>query len=596
MKNFFKYMFASALGTVVALMAFSFLSVAIFAGIVSSMEDDKEVTVKDNSVLRLDFSSAIVDQSSKDPFEGLDFGPFGGSSSTSLRDVIKSIEKAKTDDKIKGIYLRLSGIPAGMASVEEIRNALLDFKSSGKFIIAYSESGYSKGAYYVASVANQIYLYPEAEMDMSGLASELTFFAGMLEKLGVEVQVIRPRNNKFKSALEPFMYDKMSEANREQTRTYLSALWNQMVTGIAAERDMSADQINAYADSLKAGNSKMLQELGYIDGTRYHDEMLAELMDSVNVEDEDDFHFVKLGKYMDYMPEGSADKKDYKLKEKVAIVYAEGEIVSGKGGDGEMGSTTIMTAIKKARTDSNVKAIVLRVNSPGGSALASDIMWRETQLAKSEKPFVVSMGNVAASGGYYISAGADRIFAQPNTITGSIGVFGMIPNLQGFMRDKLGITTDTVKTNLHSDWGTTSRPMTAYEREIITGYVETVYDTFLTRVSDGRGMEKSAVDAIAQGRVWAGTDALEIGLVDELGSLQDAIDYASEMAELEDYKIVEYPEQKDPFEEFTKKLSGAEEKIVEKNLGHLYPYLQRMKQVEKMNGVYTRMPYYLDIY
>lgn len=598
MKQFFKYMLASATGILVAGGILMLIFFSIVFGAISGLEgkmEDKQVKVKDNSVLHLTLSNVIEDNEEKNPFADLDLGPFQQNQKDGLNKILKTIENASKDDKIKGIFLESSYFPGGLAQMEEVRNALEDFKKSDKWIIAFSEN-YSQGAYYMASVADKVYLYPEGSLTFKGLSSNLMFFKGVLEKLGIEMQILRGPDNKYKSAVEPFLYEKMTDSNREQMTALLDSFWGHMLKDISQSRKISVADLEKVADSLLIRSGGDAVKLGFIDGVKYKDEVIAEMMERVEVEDEDDLHLIAYSKYKKNKPKDEGETKSYKIKNKVAVIYASGEIRSGKSNDNVMGSATIAKAIKKARQDSNVKVIVLRVNSPGGSALASDVMWRETQLARKEKPLIVSMGNLAASGGYYISSGADYIFADENTITGSIGVYGMMPNLEKLMTDKIGVTFDQVKTNEHSDWGGVFRPMDAFEKGAIQESIVQVYDTFLLRVAKGRKMSVEDVDKVAQGRVWTGKDAIKIGLVDEIGGLEEAIAYAVKKADLEEYKIKEYPEQKDPIEEMLKQLTdGAEETFVKEKLGKHYVYLQRIENLKSMQGIQARLPFYLDI-
>ncbi len=408
--------------------------------------------------------------------------------------------------------------------------------------MAYSEY-YSHYTYYIATAADEIFLYPEGEMDFKGLRTELMFFKGALEKMEVVPQIIRGSNNKFKSAMEPFMYDKMSDANREQIMKYLNSMWGHMLTGISESRDISVDQLNLLADSMKIQSTADAIAYKLIDKAMYKDEILAELRSKLDIGADDDIETANLEDYMD------VEDPDQKLKEalgkdtgdKVAIVYATGSIEGGNGDNETIGSERISRAIRKARLDSTIKAVVLRVNSPGGSALASDVMWREMILCKEKKPVVVSMGDVAASGGYYIACPADKIFANPTTITGSIGVFGLMPYAGDFFENKLGITTDRAMTNDHADMGSPFRMLSDYEFNTIQKGVDKIYDQFTSKVAEGRGMTQAEVDDIGQGRVWTGIDAKEVGLVDELGGLSAAIAYAAETAELDDYDVTTFP-------------------------------------------------------
>ncbi len=606
MKQFFKYMFASALGFIVAggvLLLIFFISIV---GIVSSLEGSfsskSEVKVKEKTVLHLKLNQAIVDRAEQNPFENLDFGPFSQAGNTGLNELLASIEHAAEDDKIKGIYLDLSSFPGGLGSLKELRNALIDFKKeSGKWILAYSNM-YSQGGYYLASAADRVYLYPEGDLEWKGLGTSVMFLKGMLDKLDIDVQVIRGGNNKFKSAVEPFIREDMSEANKEQTLKMLNSISNQMMSDISDSKGTPIDQLNLFADSLMLNAPNDAFDLGFVDALKYKDEFMTELMDSLDVEKESAINFMRPSKYYSSI---RGKKKAEKVlageksekKDKIAVIYAQGAIETGKSrGVESMGSETIANAIKKARKDSSVKAIVLRVNSPGGSALASDEIWRETVLARDQKPFVVSMGDLAASGGYYISAAADVIYAQPTTITGSIGVFGIIPNAKGFFNDKLGITFDGVQTHENAEPMGINRPLSDFERKKIEKSVERVYHTFLTRVADGRNMSVEEVDAIGMGRIWSGTNAVEIGLVDELGGLKDAIAKAAEMAEVDDFEEEEFPKLKDPFEEFMKNFfSGAEMTFLNYYLGDEQKHLKKIRNVKNLKGIRTQMPAEIEV-
>ncbi|MBI1288307.1 MAG: signal peptide peptidase SppA [Flavobacteriales bacterium] len=589
MKQFFKFMFASAFGLVLGI----FLLFGIFAGIGASMSDKQTVEVKDKSVLHIKFDQEVKERGSENPFGNLDIGPFAEKGSIGLNDIIASLENAAKDEKIKGIYLDVTSIPAGMATIEEIRNALLKFKESGKWIVAYSEI-YTQKAYYVASVADEIWLNPQGMVEWRGLGSQMMFLKGLFEKLEVEPQIIR--YGKFKSAVEPLMLDKMSEANRMQTMTYMSDLWNKMVNGIAEGRGKSAAELDKMAQDATIQNAKDAKENGLVDELLFKDEVLANLRTRLELEKEDDkINFIGLGKYKD-APKVKGDDEKASHKEKIAVVYAVGSIEGGQGNDETIGSEKISEEIRKARKDDKIKAIVLRVNSPGGSALASDVIWREVVLAKAEKPVVVSMGDVAASGGYYISCAADSIVAQPNTITGSIGVFGVLMNAQKFINNKLGITVDTVKTNRFADLGTPLRPLTPVERDIVQNGVNEIYFEFISKVAEGRGMTTDQVDSIGQGRVWSGEDALQIGLVDKLGGIEDAIAIAARMAELENYRVVEYPAKKDPMQKMIEDFTGkGEEALLQHRLGHYYEYVKDVEDLMKMEGVQARLPYQIYI-
>jgi len=469
---------------------------------------------------------------------------------------------------------------------------LLDFKSDGKFIYAYGEY-YSQKDYYIASVADKVVLNPVGAVDFKGLAAQVMFFKKAMEKLDIEMQIIRGPNNKFKSAVEPFMYDQMSEANKEQTNIFLSSIWESMVNEIAISRKLSAAQLKTIADSLWSANPNKAMEVGLIDMIAYEDQFKDELMKKVDVTDAKKYNEISLTDYATTVRKSD----NIKEKKKIVVIYAVGEIVSGEGNDNIIGSDRIAKAVRKARQDSSVKAIVLRVNSPGGSALASEVMWRELVLAKKVKPIVVSMGNYAASGGYYISCMADKIYAEPTTITGSIGVFGMIPNLKNFLNDKLGITFDGVSTNANSAMGGVSQPLTPFQRKVIQNSVVDIYTAFINHVAEGRNMTPKQVDAIGQGRVWSGVDAIKIGLVDELGGLDDAIAEAAKLANIEGYRISERPELKDPLKEMIKKMGGnVKASVIEDELGVSYKYYEYIKKMQTMEGFQARLPYFIEIY
>ena len=592
MKQFFKFMFASMLAMLVTFFITMIIFFAVIGTLISSATSSSEkiVKIKDNSVLHLKFDYPIKDRTSNNPFENIDFSTFETHENLGLDLILKNIAKAKDDDKIKGIYLDLTSMNTGMASIEEIRNALKDFKKSGKWIVSYSEV-YTQSTYYLASLSDKIYLNPAGLVEMRGLSTQLIFFKNALEKLEVEMQIIR--HGKFKSAVEPYMLEKMSDSNREQMELILNTAWGSMLKDLSESRKITIEELNAIADDIKIQTAKDALAHKFVDKLVFKDEFLDELKKRVGAESYDDINYISLSKYNNSTPE----KEENVSKNQIAVIYASGDIISGKSNDGSMGSETISEAIREARLDENVKAIVLRVNSPGGSALASDVMWREVVLAKKVKPVVVSMGDVAASGGYYIACAANKIVANEKTITGSIGVFGVIPNVQGMFNNKLGITFDFAKTNKHADIMTMFRPLTAEEKDIIQIGVENIYDDFITKVGEGRGMTKEQVDSIGQGRVWTGLDAKKIGLVDEIGGIDEAIAIAKDLAKLDDYNLVDYPKLKDPFEQFMLSLTeGAETKILKTYLGENYKYYQKVQSMTTQSGYMTRMPYEIDFH
>ena len=591
MRQFFKFLFASMLGFVLGSILLIFILIGMISAAVNSLDDEQVTEVKSNSMLFLDFEKPIVDRASKNPFENINFNTFESEPSAGLNTILENLRKAKTDKNIKGIYMELSTINTGIATVEEIRNALLDFKKSGKPIISYSEV-YTQKSYYLASVADKIYMNPQGAMELKGLGAEIMFYKGLLDKIEVETQVIR--HGRFKSAVEPFILDKMSNDNRLQTRGFMQSIWNFMLNNIATSRKLSFEELNTLTNNFSIREPEDAIKYKLIDKLVYKDEVLEELKTLTGkTKKEDSPQLITLSKYSK-----SPDTEKKSLKDpQIAIIYATGEIESGEGASDKIGSETVSKAIREARLNDKIKAIVLRVNSPGGSALASEVIWREAELANKVKPVVVSMGDVAASGGYYISAASRKIFASQNTITGSIGVFGLIFNAQKMLNNKLGITIDTVKTNRLSDFGSMSRPLTAEEKQIFQQGVEKVYDTFTKRVANGRKMEQANVDSIGQGRVWSGVEAKNIGLVDEFGGLNDAIAAAAKIANLNKYRTVELPKQKDPFKEILAELGNeAETKYLNYKLGDEAKYFNKAQELLKMQGIQTRLPYVIDFY
>jgi protease IV len=587
MKQFFKFTFASMLGFFLAFIMVFFLLFIIVMGLAAFSGDDVP-EVQKNNVLCLSLNQEIPDRTPSNPFEDFDFNLMKIKTKTGLNEILKNIQLAKEDEKIKGIYLDLSYIAAGMATIDEIREALIDFKTSGKFIVSYSE-GYSQKAYYLASVSDKIFLNPVGSIDFKGLSGQVMFFKGALDKLEVEAQIIR--HGKFKSAVEPFMLTEMSEASREQMTSLLTSIWDYMLVNMSESRGISVDKLNIFADSLMIGTPEEALEHGFIDDIMYKDQVTAYVQELMELE-EDEFDYLTMAKYAKFNKMTS--NANYN-ENKIAIVYGEGDIVSGEGDETKIASETMAEAIRDAREDEDVKAIVLRVNSPGGSGLASEVIWREIILTKAVKPIVVSMGNLAASGGYFIACPADRIYANPTTITGSIGVFGMIPNMEKFFENKLGITFDGVNTNEHSDYMSVNRPMSDFERNKIQSYVEEFYDIFIGHVAEGRGMTKAQVDSIGQGRVWSGVDAKRLGLIDEYGGMTTAISGAVELAGLEEgnYMVVEYPKQKDIFQQLIEDLTGtASMFFAKKELGEeAFFYYKFAKSFIEMKEVQTRMPY-----
>ena len=585
MKQFFKYVFATIVGVLLCLVIFTFVVI----GFISSARSDKKTEVEANSVLRLSFDYAIKERTSTSPLSGIPFLNLNVKKSIGLNDILASLKRAKTDDNIKGIYLDESYMLSGQATTEEIRNALIDFKKSGKFVISYSEI-YTQGAYYLASVADKIYLNPKGIFEFRGFHSQYTFYKGALEKLGIEAQVIKVGT--FKSAVEPFILDKMSEANRLQVNSYLGSLYDYFLNGIGKSRKMSKDSLFNIANTLKIKYPEDALKYKLVDGLKYKDEVLDELKQRTGTDKDANLNVVELADYN--QPDEEKDKGS--SNSRIAVIYASGDIGGGEGDDNSIGSEGISKAIRKARLDKKVKAVVLRINSPGGSSLASDVLWREVVMTKKVKPIIVSMGDVAASGGYYMACAADSIFAQPNTITGSIGIFAILPNMQNFFNQKLGVTFDGVKTGQFADLGDVSRPLNPAERAILQDQINRGYLDFTNAVASGRKKTQKYIDSIGQGRVWTGAQAVKIGLVDRLGSLGDAINSAAAKAKIKDYKLVAYPEQKTLLENLGSGISTeAKTYMMKQELGESYRYYNDLKTIMKFSGAQMRMPYTLDI-
>ncbi len=591
MKIFWKAFFASLLAIIVG----SFLLIILLIGMVSALTSFKDqiVTIKSQSLLILKLDGKIVERKSNNPFEDLEIPGIKVSNTTGLNQILECIEKAKTDDRIKGIYLELSEINSGYATVEEIRNALIDFKTSGKFIYTYADM-ISQKAYYLATVSDSLILNPMGMFDFRGLNAEHTFFKKALDKFGIEMQVVRGKNNKFKSAVEPYLFDKMSDANREQTTVYLKSIWNHVLKGISERRSIPVDSLNRYANGVMTFQKPdRALKCRFFDNLKYKDQVLADFRKLTGLGGNEEIPVVSVGEY-DKVPKPIV--AGGLAKDRIAVVYASGEIDGGTDGPYQIDSKEVSKGIREARTDSAVKAIVLRVNSPGGSAFGSEVIWREVILAQKVKPVVVSMGDYAASGGYYIACGADAILANPTTITGSIGVFGTIPNLSGLLTDKIGITFDNVSTNDHSDMPSMTRKMTPFEKDLMQSYVESTYNTFISHVAEGRRMTTTFVDSIGQGRVWSGENGKLNGLVDEFGGLKDAVKLAALKAKIKNYRIKELPKQKDTFEELMKSFSTKmQNSFLESKLGESYHLWENFSREAHANGLYARMPYNLDI-
>jgi protease-4 len=581
MKQFFKFVLATVVGLIITGVVMLIVIVAIIAGASS----DKSVEVDSNSILHISFQKAIPERTPDNPLAGLGFLGLGGEKSIGLNDILANIKKAKTDSNIKGIFLDESDMATGQASVEEIRNALIDFKKSGKFIVAYSEI-YTQEFYYLASVADKVYINPKGLFVFHGFSSQITFLKGALDKLGIDVQIIKVGT--YKSAVEPFFLTKMSDANRLQVTSYLGSLYDKFLTGISESRKVNKDSLFNYANNLTIRFPEDALKYKLVDGLKYKDEILDELKQRVGIGAKDELKSVDLS---DYTSSGGSNKKD--SKNKIAIIYASGEINSGNGDDNTIGSESVTKALRKAREDDKVKAVVLRVNSPGGSSLASDVIWREVALTKKVKPIIVSMGDYAASGGYYISCAADSIIAEPNTVTGSIGIFAILPNMQKLFNDKLGITFDGVNTGKYADLGNVSRPLTPEEKAILQNEVNHGYDDFTKAVAAGRHKTQDYINSIGQGRVWTGSQALKIGLVDKLGNINDAVHMAARMAKLKNYSMESYPDQKSFLDKFGSGLtSQMKMHAIQSELGDNFKYYEQIKGVtQMMRTPQARLPY-----
>ncbi|MET3979442.1 protease-4 [Mucilaginibacter sp. UYP25] len=586
MKQFFKFVLATIVGvTLIFVIGF-----AILIGLIAAAGSEKAEEVDANSVLHIKFDYQINERTPNNPFSNLPFLGLDKKRDLGLNDILASIKKAKTDDKIKGIFLDESYMMNGQATTEEIRNALIDFKKSKKFIIAYSEI-YTQGFYYLASVADKVYINPKGIFEFRGFSSQITFLKGALDKLGIEAQVIKVGT--YKSAVEPYILTKMSDANRLQVTSYLGSMYDHFLTGIAKSRNINKDSLFNYANTGLIQQPEDALKYKLVDGLKYKDEILSDLKQRTGTKEKNDIATAELDNYLRSDVASTTDPDAISSKNRIAVIYASGEIAGGDGDDNSIGSETISKELRKVRNDDKVKAVVLRVNSPGGSSLASDVIWREVMLTKKVKPIIISMGDVAASGGYYIACAADSIIAEPNTITGSIGIFAILPNMQKLFTDKLGLSFDGVKTGKYADLGDVSRPLTPEERAILQNSVNHGYDDFTKAVAKGRGKTQEYINSIGQGRVWTGTQALKIGLVDRLGNINDAIQSAAKKANLKDYKLVSYPEQKSTLDRFGAGLTAeVKAHFVKAELGDNYRYYEQIKGVTKMMRTpQARMPY-----
>lgn len=587
MKQFFKMMFASTLGFFVGLMLAGMIAIVFMIGMVAGLSSNSQAVYTpkaENSVFKIAFEGDIRESAEENPFTNL---LTGREPDLSLRDLLKSIRHAKEQESVKGIYLDMGVFSGGTASLDAVRRALMDFKESGKFIVAYADN-YTQGGYYLASVADKIYLNPQGILGLTGLSSQTMFYKGLLQKIGVEMMVFKVGT--YKGAVEPFIADKLSDANREQITSYQNSIWGNITKGIAKSRNITVEDVNRFADegAFFASPEKAV-EYKLIDELKYRSEVEKYLIEQSG-QTGDKLKTVGLSNMK------NVKKTEREYRNKIAIVYAEGEITqqiisSPYSGNFPCISEKINDDLRKLADNKDVKAVVLRINSPGGSAYTSEQIWKQVYELKKKKPVVVSMGSVAASGGYYIASGASKIIAEPNTLTGSIGIFGMFPNTAGLF-NKLALTTDIVKTNRYADFGDPARPMTDDEKALIQGYIERGYDTFLTRCAEGRGVSKADIDSIGQGRVWTGEQALKIGLVDELGGIERAVELAGELAEIYNYNIMEVSTDHDFLKELLEKqIEVVKQSVVKDMLGDEYEHFRTLQKVKATYGIQARIPY-----
>ncbi len=588
--SFFKTMLAGALGTILASIVAGFLFVLLLVGLINSISAKEEIVIQEKSILVLDLSGNIVEKGTS-PFElpaGIPF--LSGSNNIGLYEIREAVKTAKDDEKILGIYFKPGNFASGWASLRALRKDLVDFASSGKFIIAFGES-FTEKSWYLASTADQIYLYPEGGLELNGIASNPMFFKGLFDKAGIQPKVFRVGS--YKSAVEPFTRENMSDENRQQIKEILDGIWTTFIDEAAASRGITSGVLSALADSIVIESPEDAVKYKLVDGLKTEGDVLKLLMEKSEVEKIKDLKLINIKKYAEAMPgsEGDTDREN-----QLAVIFAEGAIVDGKGGADEIGSADLTEIIRKVREEEKIKAVVLRVNSPGGSALASDVILSELEKLKAEKPLVISMGDLAASGGYYISCKGDKIFAEPNTITGSIGVFGLLFNAELLFREKLGITFDRVHTNPYADIGNPYRDMSEFEAKKIQNSVDRIYSRFLTIVADGRENlpDTSAVHKIAQGRVWTGSMAKEIGLVDEIGGLDAAIAEAVSRGGLpEDYRITTFPKEEDPYTELMKAFGLAA--VAGPEFSEEIEMYRKVKKSLPRSGIYATLPFDLNI-
>jgi protease-4 len=591
MKNFLIYTLATITGIILASLLIFIVMLSSLSMMVAS--GDKPVSISDNSILVLNAGIDIPDRTDPNPFAGFDIVNMTLTQTPGLNDILANLRKAADDPKIEGVLIENGMLSSGWATTEEIRDALDKFREeSGKFVLAYSDYVLLQEGYYLSAVADKIYINPSSMVDFRGISVDVMFFRKALEKIGVDVQVIR--HGKFKGAVEPFLLDKLSEENKEQIKEYTGSIWDHVVGRISEDRNLTTEQLNLLADKLTGYLAEGALESRLVDGLLFRDQLYDTIKILSGLTTDDKINLVTMAKYSKVPSHG----KTVTSKNKISVIYASGNIAMGKGTDYNIGGNNYADIIRKERKDSTVKAIIMRVNSPGGNAIASDMIWRELMLAAEIKPVVISMGNYAASGGYYISAPGTKIYANPTTISGSIGVFGLIPNAAGLLENKLGITHETVNTNENSDFISLYRPLEAYEKNVMQMSIEKVYSDFVSKVAEGRKRSNESIDSIGQGRIWSGTNALKIGLVDELGGLRDAIAGAANLAGIDSlYSIRELPAAEDPYLKLINQLSGnIRLNILRKELGESFRYYNEIKEISTLSGIQARLPYFIDIH
>ncbi len=575
------------LGTVVGLLIFFFIATIMLLGAIGAASTGEAPNVRDRSVLYLNLSGPVTERVADDPLQEL--FPESGPLPIALLPLIDAIKQAKDDSRIEGIYMEHGFIQAGFASLQEIRDAVLDFKRSGKFVYSYGEY-LSEADYYLASAADQLYLNPEGSVEFNGLSVGVSFFQGTFEKLGIEPQIFRV--GEFKSAVEPFIRKDLSEANRLQINSFINSIHDHNLKSIAQSSDLELDELKLISDSMLVRLPEDAEAYGLVSKIAYEDEIKAEIREDLGIEEDKDIRFVRS---RDYIKALKTEVDDYSSN-RIAVIVAQGNIVMGDGGE-EVGGEKFAREIRKARENDRVKAIVLRVNSPGGSLTGSDIIWREIMLTKGVKPVIASMSDLAASGGYFIAMPCDTIVAQPNTITGSIGIFGMLFNFEEFLEDKLGITNDVVSTGEFSDIFTVSRSLTDYEKSIIQEGVERGYETFITKAAEGRGMSVEQLEQVASGRVWTGEQALGNGLVDVLGDFGTAVNIAAKAAGVEDdYRLSYYPAMENFLDQFLNKAAGeVDAYYLKQHFGTMAPYIESINKLKTLRGIQARLPYDLTV-